>query len=101
MLPCRINTQEISLLDLGLTIEFGVLKKNFAKSDNGIERRAQFVAHLGKEDGFRAICYVRLFLGDAKAERGLEMAFGFPLDLRPPGYHAVVVDGHPRHVDCR
>src|ERR1700730_15264434 len=101
MLARSINSPRVSFLALRLAIEFGVLKKNFAKSDNGIERGAQFMAHFGKEDGLGAIGDISHVLRLAKAERSLTMAFGLPFDLGTPGHHAGIVDGHPGHVDRR
>ena len=46
--------------DLVLALEFArILLEHFRYADDGIERRAQFVRHVGEKAGFRATCFLR------------------------------------------
>ena len=56
------NSAEVG--DNPILLEFrGFLDQHFAVADDGIERRAQFVAHIGKKLALRLICRVGLQLG--------------------------------------
>ena len=55
MAGCTLDTFE--RLDLILAVEFArILLQHLGYADDGIERRAQFVRHVGEEAGFRAAC---------------------------------------------
>ena len=50
----------VKRLDLIVALEFArILLQHFGYADDGIERRAQFVRHVGEEAGFRAACLLR------------------------------------------
>ncbi len=85
------------LLAVGIVLVF--LQQQLAVADDGVERRAQLMAHLGQEDRLGPAGLVGHVLGLAQAHGGGAVPFGFTLQLRAHGDHARVIDGHPGHVD--
>ena len=94
-------------LDLIVAVEFArILLQHLGHADDGIERRAQFVRHVGKKAGFRAACLLR---GVARNLKLMHEAgkFRFPLlelgNVRVGGDDAAVrglalVDVHPTAI---
>ena len=62
----------------GICVRLDVLQQNLAVADDGIERRAKLVVHLGKKDRLGLIGAIGLIFGLLQLGRGREDAFRFP-----------------------
>ena len=87
---------------LAAPVELRVLEQHLAVADDGVERRAQLVAHLGQELGLGAVGALGFLLGmrelaSAVASVALDLAQQLGLRVDDLG----VVAGHHQHVHRR
>ena len=61
-----------------ISVRLDVLQQNLAVADDGVERRAELVVHLGEKDGLGLVGAIGLIFGLLQLCRGLEDAFRFP-----------------------
>ncbi len=86
---------------LAAPVNFGIFQHDFRIADDGIERRAQLMAHLGKEFGLGAVGGFRFFLGLGQGRHGFPVAGNF-LHQAGLGIDDVgIVDGHHEHIGRR
>ena len=86
---------------LAASFQFGIFQQDFAVAEHGIQRRPQFVAHLGQEVRLGTVGALGVFLGVRQHLHGALM----PVDLLQQFglriHDARIVARHQEHVGCR
>ncbi len=82
-------------------LKLGVFQQDFRIAEHGIERRSQFVAHLGQEFRLRAIGALGLFLGGPQHLHRVLVAFDFLQKFRLRIDRPRIVTRHEEHVGRR
>ena len=75
---------ELPLLG-GKYAQHAVLEQ-FGATDDGIERRSEFVRHVGKEGGFRPVCRSQNLMGIPHRRLCLSLLGYIPEDQHRPSY---------------
>ena len=85
----------------GVARQFCVFLQNLAVTNDGVERRSQFMAHLGEKDRLVAARPLGLVLRVGELFGCPAMPLGLALQSRFGRQEAAIVDRQPSHVESR
>ena len=99
MLACGADLLEVGNL-FAAAFQFRVLEKDFAVAQYRIERRAQFMAHLGEEVRLGAVGLLGFFLGCGQLCQGFLVAGNLTQEFRLGINDGGVITRHEKYI-CR